>query len=136
MYFICKFCTSLFVYLYFFFWPLHCLFFFYIRILITPMVSSNSSQTTQWLWDKNSFVHALTLIKIKIFSTLYCSSVNEIHTYFEHVLTIVDSWVPSSNHWNSYFESIKHFNIDFTHDSSWSDILCYYQTTCMDKTIF
>ena len=77
---------------------------------------------------KNSFAHALTLIKIKIFSTVYCSSVNEIHTYYEHVLTVVDSWVPPSNHWNSYFESIKHFNIDFTHDSLWSDILCYYQT--------
>jgi hypothetical protein len=29
--------------LYFFFWPLCCLFFFDIRILITPLVSSNSS---------------------------------------------------------------------------------------------
>jgi len=29
--------------LYFFFWPLFCLFFFDIRILITPLVSSNSS---------------------------------------------------------------------------------------------
>jgi hypothetical protein len=27
----------------FFFWPLCCLFFFYLRILITPLVSSNSS---------------------------------------------------------------------------------------------
>ena len=37
------FCRSLFVLLYFFFWPLCCLFFFDIRILITPLVSSNSS---------------------------------------------------------------------------------------------
>ena len=35
------FCRSLFVLLYFFFWPLCCLFFFNIRILITPLVSSN-----------------------------------------------------------------------------------------------
>ena len=41
--FICMFCWSLFVLLYFFFWPLCCLFFFDIRILITPLVSSNSS---------------------------------------------------------------------------------------------
>jgi hypothetical protein len=32
----CMFCRSLFVVLYFFFWPLCCLFFFDIRILITP----------------------------------------------------------------------------------------------------
>ena len=37
------FCRALFVLLYFFCWPLCCLFFFDIRILITPLVSSNSS---------------------------------------------------------------------------------------------
>ena len=37
------FCRSLFVLLYIFFWSLCCLFFFDIRILITPLVSSNSS---------------------------------------------------------------------------------------------
>jgi len=41
--FMCMFCWSLFVLLYFFFWPLCCLFFFDIRILITLLVSSNSS---------------------------------------------------------------------------------------------
>ena len=41
--FICMFCRSLFVLLYFFFWPLYCLFFFDIRMLIVPLVSSNSS---------------------------------------------------------------------------------------------
>jgi hypothetical protein len=40
---ICMFCRSLFVLLYFFFWPLCCLFFFDIRILITPLISWNSS---------------------------------------------------------------------------------------------
>ena len=43
LYFICMFCRLLFVLLYFFFWPLCCLFFFDIRILITPFVSSSSS---------------------------------------------------------------------------------------------
>jgi hypothetical protein len=38
--FIYMFCRSLFVLLYFFFWPLCCLFFFGIRILTTPLVSS------------------------------------------------------------------------------------------------
>ena len=41
--FMCMFCRSLFVLLYIFFWPLCCLFFFDIRILIDPLVSSNTS---------------------------------------------------------------------------------------------
>ena len=41
--FMCMFCRSLFVLLYFFFWPLFWLFFFDIQILITPLISSNSS---------------------------------------------------------------------------------------------
>jgi hypothetical protein len=39
----CMLCRSLFVLLYFFFWPLCCLSFLDIRIMITPLVSSNSS---------------------------------------------------------------------------------------------
>ena len=39
----CMSCGSLFVLLSFFFWPLCCLFFFDIRILIAPLISSNSS---------------------------------------------------------------------------------------------
>jgi hypothetical protein len=41
--FIGMFCRWLFVLLYFFFWPLYCMFFFDIQILIAPLVSSNSS---------------------------------------------------------------------------------------------
>ena len=41
--FICMFCRSLFDLLYFFFWPLCCLFFFDIRILIVLQVSSSTS---------------------------------------------------------------------------------------------
>ena len=49
---VCFVCRSLFVLLYFFIWPLCCLFFFDIRILITPLISSNSSMKIrfeQWL---------------------------------------------------------------------------------------
>jgi hypothetical protein len=55
-------CRSLFVLLYFFFWPLCFLFFFDLRILITSLVSSNSSKKYQfhsfWLdpieaWTRN-----------------------------------------------------------------------------------
>ena len=51
--FMCMFCSSLFVLLYFFFWPLCCLFFFDIRILITPLVSSNSS------FNQNVFINVV-----------------------------------------------------------------------------
>ena len=44
--FIRMFCRLLFVLFYFFFWPLCCLFLFDIRILITPLVSSNSSSAS------------------------------------------------------------------------------------------
>ena len=44
--FICMFCRSLFVLLYFFFWPLWYLFFFDIRILFTSLVSSSSASWT------------------------------------------------------------------------------------------
>ena len=40
--FMCMFCRSLFVLLYYFFWPLYCLF-FDLRILITSLISLNSS---------------------------------------------------------------------------------------------
>ena len=53
LYCICMFCRSLFVLLYFFFWPLCCLFFFDIRILITTLVSSNSS----WPKIKSTIFH-------------------------------------------------------------------------------
>ena len=39
----CMFCRLLFDILYFFFWPLCCLFFLDIQILITPLISSSSS---------------------------------------------------------------------------------------------
>jgi hypothetical protein len=45
--FMCMFCRSLFVLLSFFFWPLCCLFVFDLRILINPLVSSNSSYETR-----------------------------------------------------------------------------------------
>ena len=51
--FMCIFCRSLFVLLSFFIWSLCCLFFFDIRILITPLVSPNSfyqgSRTQQFI---------------------------------------------------------------------------------------
>ena len=49
--FMCMFCRSLLVPLYFFFWSLCCLFFFDIRIPITQLVSSNSSYSSRKYQD-------------------------------------------------------------------------------------
>jgi hypothetical protein len=46
--FICMFCRLLFVLLYFFLWPLCCLFFFDIRFLIAPLVSSSSCEKKKY----------------------------------------------------------------------------------------
>jgi hypothetical protein len=46
--FMCMFYWSLFVLLYFFFWPLCCLFFFDLRILITPLVSFDHCVVCSW----------------------------------------------------------------------------------------
>ena len=58
--FMYMFCRSLIVILYFFFWPLCCLFFFDIRILITLLVSSNSSQVNHCLIIPNSSINVNT----------------------------------------------------------------------------
>jgi biopolymer transport protein ExbB/TolQ len=48
------FCRSLFVLLYFFFWPLRCLFFFDLRLLIkrSKQKPYKEEQTTQWSKEK------------------------------------------------------------------------------------
>ena len=53
----CMFYRSFFVLLYFLFWPLCYLFFFDIRVLITPLVSSNSSLT--WISNVRCRSHVL-----------------------------------------------------------------------------
>ena len=56
------FCRSLFVLLYFFFWPLCCLSFFDLRILITPLVSSNSSSIRFWNWSSSAVFNCYILV--------------------------------------------------------------------------
>ena len=65
--FICMFCRSLFVLLYFVL-PLCCLFFFDIRILITPLVYSNSSQDIDTMFEFISHI----LNVISYFSLVNC----------------------------------------------------------------
>ena len=56
----CMFCRSLFVLLSFFFWPLWCLSLFDLRILINPLVSSNSSYIVLtiyfWYWNRAKLI--------------------------------------------------------------------------------
>jgi hypothetical protein len=53
------FCRSLLVLLSFFFWPLRCLSFFDLRILITPLVSSNSFSPLdiEYVYDRQHEIH-------------------------------------------------------------------------------
>ena len=57
--FMCMFCRSLFVFLYFFLWPSCCLFFFDLRILITPLLSSNSFVSSAVLFSFKEGLHCL-----------------------------------------------------------------------------
>ena len=76
--FMCMFCRSLFVLLSFFFWPL-CGLFFDLRILITPLVSSNSSFTT---FSTN----------VSKFYLLYVSSINISNKKRRYQYRITDYW--------------------------------------------
>ena len=77
----CNIFRSLFVFLYFFSCPLCCLFFFDIRILITPLISSNSSYvikcTEEWYDTINIMRWNITLIK--------CPCIKLFITYFQHL---------------------------------------------------
>ena len=69
--FMCMFCRSLFVHLYFFFWPLCCLLFFDIRILIAHLVSSNSSYDIYLLFVRvYCFTHVLQIALV--LSRVHC----------------------------------------------------------------
>ena len=109
--FMCMFCRSLFVLLYFF-WPLCCLFFFDLRILITRLVSSNPSLYTwlkwkhivaitkgpnRWLWFFNwyiSWLHSYTKHHLIMFSVTINNSkfLNVASGYLFPETTSVPPW--------------------------------------------
>ena len=94
--------------LYFLFWPLCCLFFFNIRILITPLVSLNSSMywlgnITSWLpqieiqkkhaydeRDDLSFQSFVVLFWIATFTIVYISQLNNPAQFCKYVLDVND----------------------------------------------
>ena len=67
------FCRSLFVLLSFFFWPLCFLFFFDIGILITTLVSSNSSYSCTWFVNPLylNLLYFLTAVALNCLSRLW-----------------------------------------------------------------
>jgi hypothetical protein len=87
--FICMFCKFLFVLLFFFIWPLCCLF-FDLRILITPLVSSNSS--------RNRLRHSR-LIIFSIYSIKQIFKTESKNIFFDNnymyiiILYIVIEWI-------------------------------------------
>ena len=72
-------CRSLFVLLYFFFWPLCCLLFFDIRILITPLVSSNSSLNTIRNLPMHGMSSWITIVILDNKLTLWFDDTDQLH---------------------------------------------------------
>ena len=95
LYFMCMLCRSLFVLLCFFFWPLFCLLFFDIRILIPPLVSSNSSYWCS-IW-----------VKGMVFNTTF-NNISVIH--------IGGQFYYGGNHWSvtSHWQTVSHIVVSST----------------------
>ena len=86
--------------LYFFFWALCCLFFFDIRILITPLVSSNSSSITlvikkikyaYYFRDRRTSIFCPSLYRFGIFKRYFDSSLMLSSTYFSILISVFTS---------------------------------------------
>ena len=113
------FCRSLFVLLYFFFRPLCCLFFFDIRILIAPLVSSNSSYyelKAQKTHRPNSEVTYMFLPPVQYFNNIY-------YFKYKNVAVMVNFAISAHHHWSYEFEcrsgemySIQYYVIKFVSD--------------------
>jgi hypothetical protein len=86
--FMCMFYRSLFVLLYLFFWSLCCLFFFDIQILITPLVSSNSSY---WVGSESCYV---TVEHVYLWAALQWVSITDIKIHYIVQTTYTRIWYP------------------------------------------
>ena len=80
-------CKSLFVLLSVFFWPLCCLSFFNLQILITPLVSSNLEQrsTVYKIYDMDNWL--CWCIKYRTIITLY----SFMTIYITHTIVVIDT---------------------------------------------
>jgi hypothetical protein len=87
----CIFCWSLFVFLYFFVWPLCCLSFFDLRILITSLISSNSSHWLQW---KKTTTYDVENAGLGLGQTQTCGRVKQVND-----ISLLHNWI---SHGNAY----------------------------------
>ena len=87
--FICMFSWSLFVLLYFFFWPLCCLFFFDVRILIAPLVSSNSSRFNLLFCVYLVGLYCFTGLYRQVFTTILGTCIVQMYPHW-HVFVLND----------------------------------------------
>ena len=92
----CIFCWSLFVFLYFFVWPLCCLSFFDLRILITSLISSNSSHWLQW---KKTTTYDVENAGLGLGQTQTCGRVKQVND-----ISLLHNWI---SHGNAYINK-KH----------------------------
>ena len=110
----CIFCRSLFVLLYFFFWSLCCLFLFDMQILITPLVSSNSSSNLCIISIQNSLATFPNLCIIPVQNSLSPPPKAMYHTYPEftgHIPKSLFIVIPSSKEIDTtILSSLKHLN--------------------------
>ena len=117
--FMCMISRSLFVLLYFFFWPLCCLFFFDIRNLITPSVSSNSSSYILVVYASRYYivvVHANRYYIEFVFINSYDNIFLDLNRYYIEVVRVKNWYYFDVIHVNVYYIVVKrllisHFNV-------------------------
>ena len=116
--FMCMFCRSSFVLLYLFFCPLCCRFFFDTRILITPLVSSNSSFNILCIMFKILAVRSVICEVGLDWFMIYNATFNSMSVIlWRSVLLVEETGVPGekkrlvASHW----QSLSHNFVSTTH---------------------
>ena len=93
----CLFCRSLFVPLYFFFWPLCCLIFFDMRILFTPLVSNSNSSHTMYV-TKRAAVASVATILVTVLVLIWAHLVVTARNWISNAILYI-VFCHSSNIW-------------------------------------
>jgi len=136
------FCRSLFVLLYFFFWPLCCLYFFDVRILIAPLVSSNSScgnhRNCKYASTCNILPMWLNITNLRLTRRVLLVE-QELITLPEHLRSPLIFKVKSSNPVHGEVYSIQHYVKKFVSDlrqvGGFLQVLRYPPTIKLTATI-
>ena len=100
------FCRSLFVLLSFFFWPSRCLSLFDLQILITPLVSSNSSKAV--MINNSSIINkTFTCLGIQILIWDRHTTVVGLNRLVGFQPSPIDNWISNGNTYTLYKQAIK-----------------------------